>query len=125
MDWPGKCAAAFNFANALQCSATVLRWMQTCGRCIPYREESRSDRSIPLMRRDEQRIITKTLASCHYHGGKYIAKLLASMRSRFGASCWEYGIGTYETITIIQPDFSGRKSGWILVFPQDFHNEQE
>ncbi|MFR3755363.1 MAG: helix-turn-helix domain-containing protein [Enterocloster sp.] len=60
----------------------------------PYREESRSGQvQSSLVRRTKQRIISKTLASCHYHKGN-TAKALGISRSTLWRKLREYGIRT-------------------------------
>lgn len=91
------CGSFLIFANALQCSATVLRWMQTLWPLYPYREESRSGQvQSSLMKRTNSVLLLRPL-----HPAITIRatqpKLLASAVPRFGASCGNMESG-HETI---------------------------
>ena len=81
------CGSFLIFANALQCSATVLRWMQILWPLYPYREESRLGQvQSSLVRRTNSVLFLRPL-----HPAITIRatqpKLLASAVPRFGASC--------------------------------------
>ena len=94
MDWPGNVRQLFNFANALQCSATVLRWMQILWPLYPYREESRLGQvQSSLVRRTNSVLFLRPL-----HPAITIRatqpKALGISRSTLWRKLREYGIRT-------------------------------
>ena len=94
MDWPGNVRQLFNFCerlavlcNGFAVDADLVAAVSLQGG-IPLRTGS-----VLSGEEDEQRIISKTLASCHYHKGN-TAKALGISRSTLWRKLREYGIRT-------------------------------
>lgn len=120
MDWPGNVRQLFNFANALQCSATVLRWMQILWPLYPYREESRLGQvQSSLVRRTNSVLFLRPL-----HPAITIRatqpKLLASAVPRFGASCGNMESGHKTILSNPAGLFLGENPAGYLFFPEAF-----
>ena len=94
MDWPGNVRQLFNFCerlavlcNGFAVDADLVAAVSLQGG-IPL-----GTGSVLSGEEDEQRIISKTLASCHYHKGN-TAKALGISRSTLWRKLREYGIRT-------------------------------